>query len=373
MFDSTAVIFRARGSVGDGRSSARKRAETPGAFERWLASYSGAGLFAAGATIDVAVALSRASDEGRTAALLIGAAALLGGAAMVALERAGRTSLRLIYLFNLAAVALVAVLVACTGGPTSPYPGFYLFAIVHTAAFQPRRRVAALVALVIALLLAPAIYDPDPGSATFDALALAAVPGVIVVAAALTLAAEVIRKQQSALRDLTLLDGLTGAGNYRMFWLALEAESARARRQGDPYSLVLLDLDGFKPINDELGHVVGDRALRQVAEVLRDAVRGEDVVCRHGGDEFSVVAARTGPGEAAELAHRLCDAVAQGVELPVGRRLSSSAGWATFSTEDLEPAEIHRRADDALRRAKRPPRPVARMGAGAVTALAASD
>jgi diguanylate cyclase (GGDEF)-like protein len=367
------VISRAHRSVGDGRSSARKRAETPGAFERWLASYSGAGLFAAGAVIDVAVTLSRASDEGRTAALLIAAFALLGGAAMVALERAGRTSLTLIYLFNLAAVALVAVLVACTGGPSSPYPGFYLFAIVHTAAFQPRRRVAALVALVIVLLLAPAIYDPDPGSATFDALALAAVPGVIVVAAALTLAAEVIRKQQSALRDLTLLDGLTGVGNYRMFWLALDAESARARRRGDPFSLILLDLDGFKPVNDELGHVAGDEALRRVAEVLRDAVRGEDVVCRHGGDEFSVIAAGAGPGEAAELAHRLCDAVAQRVELPGGRRLTSSAGWATCSRDEPSPADIHRRADDALLRAKRPPRTVARLGLSTITALAASD
>ncbi len=292
---------------------------------------------------------------------------------MVALERAGRTSLAVIYLFNLAAVALVAVLVACTGGPTSPYPGFYLFAIVHTAAFQPRRRVAALVALAIVLLLAPAIYDPDPGSATFDALALAAVPAVIVVAVALTMAAEVIRKQQSALRDLTLLDGLTGVGNYRMFWLALEAESARARRHGDPFSLILLDLDGFKPINDELGHVAGDEALRQVSDALRDAVRGEDVVCRQGGDEFSVIAAKTGPGEAAELAHRLCDAVALRVELPSGRRLTSSAGWATFSNDELGPTEIHRRADDALRRAKRPPRPAPRMGASAITALAASD
>jgi len=104
-----------------------------------------------------------------------------------------------------------------------------------------------------------------------------------VVAGALALAAGVIREQQRGLKDLTLLDGLTGAGNYRMFWLRLEAESARARRHGEPFSLVLLDLNGFKPINDELGHVTGDEALRRVADTLRGVVRGEDVVCRQAG------------------------------------------------------------------------------------------
>jgi len=144
---------------------AQERAHAPGVLDTWFASYSGAGLLVAGAAIDVGLALSGAAEHGRTPALVIAGVALLGGAAMVALERAGRTSLQLLYLFNLASVVLVAALVAFTGGTSSPYPGFYLFAIVHTAGFQPWRRVATLVVLVILLLLAPALYDP--GNATF--------------------------------------------------------------------------------------------------------------------------------------------------------------------------------------------------------------
>jgi diguanylate cyclase (GGDEF)-like protein len=161
------------------------------------------------------------------------------------------------------------------------------------------------------------------------------------------------RREADALR-MAELDDLTGLGNYRMFMRQLTAEVARSRRYDDPFSLVLLDLDGFKGINDELGHLAGDDALRLVAVALRDALREEDVCCRQGGDEFAVIAVRAGEEEARELAERLTRAVA---EIPFGadgeRRLGTSVGWATFGAPARSVDELILRADAALRQTKR--------------------
>ena len=162
-----------------------------------------------------------------------------------------------------------------------------------------------------------------------------------------------VRREADALR-MAELDDLTGLGNYRMFMRQLTAEVARSRRYEDPFSLVLLDLDGFKAINDELGHLAGDDALRLVAVALRDALREEDVCCRQGGDEFAVIAVRAGEEEARELAERLTHAIG---EIPFGaegeRRLGASVGWATFGAPARSVDELILRADAALRQTKR--------------------
>ena len=162
-----------------------------------------------------------------------------------------------------------------------------------------------------------------------------------------------LRREADALR-MADLDDLTGLGNYRMFMRQLTAEVARSRRYGDPFSLVLLDLDGFKGINDELGHLAGDDALRLVAVALRDALREEDVCCRQGGDEFGVIAVRAGEEEARELAERSAQAIGA---IPFGaegeRRLGASVGWATFGQPARDVDELILRADAALRQTKR--------------------
>jgi diguanylate cyclase (GGDEF)-like protein len=164
---------------------------------------------------------------------------------------------------------------------------------------------------------------------------------------------QLVRREADALR-MAELDDLTGLGNYRMFTRQLAAEIARSRRYDDPFSLVLLDLDGFKAINDDFGHLAGDDALRLVAGALRGALREEDVCCRQGGDEFAVIAVRAGEQEALELSERLAQAVR---EIPFGeegeRRLGASAGWATFGHPARSVDELILRADAALLRAKR--------------------
>lgn len=143
-------------------------------------------------------------------------------------------------------------------------------------------------------------------------------------------------------RERALTCPLTGLPNRRALEMALEREAARVERGGPPFALVLLDLDGFKQVNDERGHKEGDRYLRRLAQALVSGVRRGDLVARWGGDEFAVLLPGTGEKEAVEVAERL------------GRRLreegvSASLGVAVYAG-DLE--DLFLRADQALYRAK---------------------
>jgi len=226
-----------------------------------------------------------------------------------------------------------------------------------------RAGVALAAAVVLALAVLVLIAFAIVGGESTLVSAIGAGTGAVALLAGATLAwalaslrrehAALLRREADALR-MAELDDLTGLGNYRMFMRALTAEVARSRRYEDPFSLVLLDLDGFKAINDELGHLAGDDALRLVAVALRDALREEDVCCRQGGDEFAVIAVRAGEDEARELAERLARAVE---EIPFGpdgeRRLGAGIGWATFGAPARSVDELILRADAALRETKR--------------------
>ena len=123
----------------------------------------------------------------------------------------------------------------------------------------------------------------------------------------------------------------------------------RARRYEERFSLIVIDLDRFKAINDEIGHLAGDAMLRAVAGALRSQLREEDVCCRHGGDEFAVIAVGAGERQASELAVRLVNAV---TGLVVGSDVKSTvgatAGWATFSASDSSAEQLMRVADAML-------------------------
>ena len=146
------------------------------------------------------------------------------------------------------------------------------------------------------------------------------------------------------------MDALTGVGNYRLLEERLEYELTRHRRNGTPLSLVILDLDGFKEVNDTFGHPVGDQLLRQVAAALASTVRDQDTVVRQGGDEFCILAPETDAEDAATLIqrikHELGRIVANG--LPV----SASAGAATFPQDATNAEVLLAQADLVQRRDK---------------------
>jgi len=156
-------------------------------------------------------------------------------------------------------------------------------------------------------------------------------------------------------QQLASLDPLTGAFNRRTFMQLANKELSRARRTDAPLSLILLDLDHFKSVNDNYGHLAGDRVLQLFAGVVREQLRKEDVLVRYGGEEFCLLLPDVpGPG-AVVLAGRICKAVSStpfrvdGMEIAV----TTSAGVAARVDEgpdDLD--DIIGRADEALYIAK---------------------
>jgi diguanylate cyclase (GGDEF)-like protein/PAS domain S-box-containing protein len=134
------------------------------------------------------------------------------------------------------------------------------------------------------------------------------------------------RALEDQLRHQASSDSLTGLSNHRRLFEVLQAEISRSNRTSREFSLILLDLDGLKEINDKYGHGTGDRALCRLGQILRDCCRSLDTAARHGGDEFALVLPETGMAAATLVAQRICDLLAKEAEQPA---LSVSLGIAS--------------------------------------------
>ena len=170
-------------------------------------------------------------------------------------------------------------------------------------------------------------------------------------------------------RELSRRDHLTGLHNRRALMERLTDEVARSRRFGTPLSVLLLDLDGFKEINDQHGHPAGDKVLVEVAELLLCGTRNVDTVARLGGDEFAVLLAGTSLESAGPVAERICSLVAaHTVGLPSGATASAqtSIGVTGGGAEgpDWTPAALLHAADVALYEAKRAGKNAVRLHEG---------
>jgi diguanylate cyclase (GGDEF)-like protein len=152
-------------------------------------------------------------------------------------------------------------------------------------------------------------------------------------------------------RQLADLDALTGLHNRRYFHETLSREVARANRYERELSLIVLDLDDFKSINDRIGHLAGDGVLAEAAERVRDVVRSADVACRVGGDEFAIILPESSIGDAEGLYRRLQQALAKRPAGGAGT-LGVSAGVAELR-RDEDAVTFFERADTALYGAKR--------------------
>jgi diguanylate cyclase (GGDEF)-like protein len=156
----------------------------------------------------------------------------------------------------------------------------------------------------------------------------------------------------ATIADLTAqatTDPLTGVANRRSFYSSLTAELKRAERTNAPVTLVLIDLDGFKEINDTHGHPFGDGVLQTIAEKVRASLRATDVIARVGGDEFAILLPGTARDSAATMIARARDEATASVG---GVPLTWSAGVATFPTDALDGATLVECADAALYCAK---------------------
>ncbi|HET8578293.1 MAG TPA: GGDEF domain-containing protein [Methylomirabilota bacterium] len=162
-----------------------------------------------------------------------------------------------------------------------------------------------------------------------------------------------LESTNARLKEFSFKDEVTGLYNRRFFSIRLEEEVSRYRRFNHPVSVVLLDLDGFKAVNDELGHAAGDETLRGMADILLKQSRGINVICRYGGDEFAVLLVETSKNGARLYADRIRYILSTST-FSHGRRVTASFGIASLP-EDVIPSteELIRAADEALYAAKR--------------------
>ncbi len=172
-------------------------------------------------------------------------------------------------------------------------------------------------------------------------------------AARLDAAYKELESTNARLQETSFKDEVTGLYNRRFFSIRLDEEMQRHRRFNHPVSIVLLDLDGFKAINDELGHAVGDGTLRDVAQILMKQSRGINVVARYGGDEFAILLVETSLAGARLYADRIRQVIST-YAFSHGKPLTASFGVASLPDESITTSEdLIRAADDALYAAKR--------------------
>ncbi|MGA7524554.1 MAG: GGDEF domain-containing protein [Acidobacteriaceae bacterium] len=172
--------------------------------------------------------------------------------------------------------------------------------------------------------------------------------------AELTLTARTARDAQEALKEQALKDGLTGMWNRRAIFALLEREVFRARRDRCPVTLVMIDLDLFKNINDTYGHPAGDEVLREAASRLAEVMRPYDSIGRYGGEEFLVILPSCSPQNGVQRAEEFRRAIAARPVFTAAGQLTvtCSVGVAAYD-EAMPPADLIHRADEALYRAKR--------------------
>jgi len=153
-------------------------------------------------------------------------------------------------------------------------------------------------------------------------------------------------------KQLAYLDGLTGIFNRRFFELRFIEEIDRARRYGTGMAVIMADIDQFKRLNDEFGHVLGDEVLRQVSSLFHQQLRKIDVVCRYGGEEFGILLTQTDAHHAMNVAEKLRRMVASWQFPGVPRTVTISAGAAAFPDHGATRDDLVRAADSALYAAK---------------------
>ena len=158
------------------------------------------------------------------------------------------------------------------------------------------------------------------------------------------------------LRNLAYRDALTDLYNHRYFYEQLSHEVERAQRYGRPVSIILLDLDNFKDVNDTYGHLMGDKLLALMGQVIKDQVRASDIPARYGGDEFAIILPDTPRAAAEATAEKLAGAIASGRTnagpLSESLPISASFGVACCPDDARTVAELLQRADTRVYKAK---------------------
>ena len=297
-------------------------------------------IFAAG--LIYAIATWEEADRELMAGLF--AALALGGLVFSRLpaERILRSRMRevLFLAWSVFCIAVTAAVVGVDGGVDSPLSVLFLLPVVFAALSYPLPSVAAVGALSELTLVGvgAVVGEPDPSRLTIFATSLA------IVTVLCAWQAELADRRRRELSLISRADPLTGCLNRRGFEERLAAELDEGLRAGRPLAVVMLDLDGFKEINDTQGHAAGDEILCWTVKKIEETIRPMDSVGRLGGDEFVVLLPASGHSGALIVADRIQEALAP--------RVSATPGVAAFPKNGLEAEGLLDHADGELYEAK---------------------
>lgn len=285
----------------------------------------------------------------------VSTALAFGGSAL--LLRHGRAPFGVLLAAGYVGMAQIAVAQWLAGGVSAPYRQLFILPALQVAAVHPPRRVITFFAVLLAAAGAPLVYDhwdEVPAAAFLLGALLWACLSFMTYRLMFELRERQMesRREQDHAARLARLDPLTGLNNRRAFDETLDEQILLARSTGQPLSVLLADIDGFKLINDEHGHITGDSALRQVARTIRVSVRATDACFRWGGDEFAVVLPNADADEAAELCERIRGAVLASCFDPYGVPLQVSCGHTELD-DGMDTRQLLEAADDAMLSLKR--------------------
>ncbi len=262
----------------------------------------------------------------------------------------GRLQLRL-RLDCLLMIVFITLVLVLSDDPRGSFQNLYLVPIVTSALVVGGSATVASILLVTTCLV---VLDQlgGYGALTVDygvTLLVELAPAVLVAFLVLALAGE-FSSAQSRIKSLAAQDDLTKLFNMKTFMRLLQVVHTHAERTSAPYSVLMVDLDALKSLNDRFGHEQGDRALQAVADALRRSTRTDDLIARYGGDEFTVCLVGADQATAQSVAHRIRHNVYRTTmdfseEI---RRLTVSIGTGTFPEDAGTVREILQHADRAM-------------------------
>jgi diguanylate cyclase (GGDEF)-like protein len=334
--------------MGPDRSIARLRTRLGAGSERELAAALLAAIAVGGAGFGLLTYLLPHPEGTDFVAPSIAFAASIASGALLWLRRRTAPWWAIGTVVALGSVVVTVAMISVPGR-SAAYVTYFVWLGIFAFYFLPLRWALLQCAWIAVLYAVAVVLDDQQGPVELwvNGVATTLGVGLLVWALRTRIAALVDRLEQAARTDQ-----LTGLPNRRAFDERLAVELARVERSRGAVSLLVLDLDHFKELNDTAGHLSGDEALKVVAGVLRASIRAGDWPARIGGDEFAVVLPGAGEAEATMIAERLRAGIAAafaGATVP----LAASVGGAARSGAEIDGEELHGEADRALYEAKR--------------------
>jgi diguanylate cyclase (GGDEF)-like protein len=320
-----------------------------------LARRMGAILCVLGSLLTAALwPLSPLDREVGSAGWAIGGAIVLWGAGLAFAIRSPRFkwTFEQLLVCSYFGVVTISAMQWLAGGADAPYENLLLLPILFVSATNPPRRVLPLLLAIAAALAAPLVYNGWSGDVAASAIAtfvlwtaLAFV--IFTLMSGIRAQRLAMRQGEAKAREEARIDELTMIGNRRAFEEALTDEIARAARMEVELSVAMADIENFKSINDEWGHLEGDRVLRAVAQAMGDELRSPDRVFRWGGDEFALILPGTSAAGARQLGERLQNKVAAACRRPDSEQIGIRFGAAGHG-EGMDREALLEAADLAL-------------------------